>query len=55
MVSLTYILSMDDTPTDILTKKSDLNDNSLIILYEVPPYMTSILLADVMSVEFIRP
>jgi len=54
VVSLRHTLCDGNAVADFLTKKGALSGSSFVILNEVPPDMTSILLADDMSVEFVR-
>jgi ribonuclease HI len=55
VVSLRHTLREGNAAADFLAKKGALSDSSLVILNEVPPDMVSVLLADAMSVEFVRP
>lgn len=55
MVSLRHTLCEGNAATDFLARKGALSDSSLVILNETPPDMASVLLADAMGVEFIRP
>lgn len=54
-VSLRHTLCEGNAAADFLAKKGALSDSSLVILNETPPDMASVLLADAMGVEFVRP
>ena len=49
-----YRCNEGNTTTDFLAKKGALSDSSLVILNEAPLDMVFVLLADAMSVEFVR-
>ena len=55
MVSIRHTLREGNATTDLLAKTGALSDSSFVILNEVPPDMTFVLLIDAMGVEFVRP
>ncbi|XP_024636578.1 uncharacterized protein [Medicago truncatula] len=55
VVSLRHTLCEGNAAADFLAKKGALSDSCLVILNEAPPDIASILLADTIGVEFVRP
>lgn len=55
VVIFQYILHEGNVTIDFLAKKSALSDNdNFVIFHEASPDMSSILLANIMGVEFVR-
>jgi len=55
VVSLWHTLHEGKVAADFLAKKGALSDSSLVILYEAPSDIASVLLAHVMGIEFVQP